>query len=435
MNPVPESEASFDEETSAVAGTAELTAELTADPITGAMPAAAESGRRGSGPRAVRRGRRRRYFWRALLAVFVLVVGYVGVTLVPYLTAPGTDPLNARVAEWARDHDLSVLVTWLENETYTPPATGGKLNSGQLAQLKARGETAVGDDEQGARPRLKLAPADRPADIAPFASGAVPGEGVFSPAVIGPLGNPIVETAALRPDADHTSNLAYVAWLNQRALRFTLQPGFQQPGGTWNEPDYLSSDLLPRLVATWNGGFKVDPDDAMGGFYEDGHEAVPLADGKAAEVFYRDGSLKIGQWGRDLTMSPDVSAVRENLNLLVDHGQVTVGPMDGSGADWGYTIRGWYYIARSGVGMTANGDIVYVGGTELSVYTLAKLLKAAGAVSGMELDINPDWTSFMTYNGLQNAQHPAAQKLWDFNQPSDRYYSPSDRDFVTVHAR
>jgi hypothetical protein len=416
MNPVPEPEASLDE--------THATDEPTEEP--------GGEDERPSGRGRKRRSRRRRYLWRGLLGVFLLVVGYVGVTLVPYLTAPGTDPLNARVAEWARDHDMSMIVTWLENETYTPPATGGKLDPAQLAQLKARGEAG---DEGGSRTKLKLAPADRPVDITPFAAGAVPGEGVFSPTVIGPQGNPIVESAALRPDADHTSNLAYVAWLNQRALRFTLNPGYQQPGGTWNEPDYLSPDLLPRLVATWNGGFKVDPDDAMGGFYEDGHEAVPLVDGKAAEVFYKDGRLKIGQWGRDLSMDPTVAAVRENLNLLVDHGEVTVGPYDGSGADWGYTIRGWYYIARSGVGMTAKGDIVYVGGSELSVYTLAKLLKAAGAVYGMELDINPDWTSFMTYNGLQNPQHPVPQKLWEFDQPADRYYSPSDRDFVTVHAR
>lgn len=418
MNPVPEPEASASE--------ANATIELNAEqPDAGA----------GSGAAPKPRGsRRRRYLWRGLIGVFVLLFGYIGVTLVPYLTAPGTDPLTARVAEWARDHDMSMIVTWLENETYTPPATGGTLDPSELAQLKARGEAATGDDA-GARAKLKLAPADRPEDIVPFAAGTVPGEGVFSPSVIGPLGNPIVESAALRPDADHTADLAYVAWLNQKALRFTLNPGYQQPGGTWNEPDYLSSDVLPRLVATWNGGFKVDPDDAMGGYYEDGHEAVALTDGKAAEVFYTDGTLKIGEWGRDLTMSPKVAAVRENLNLLVDQGELKVGPYDGSGADWGYTVKGWYYIARSGVGMTANGDIVYVGGSQLSVYTLAKLLKAAGAVYGMELDINPDWTSFMTYNGLQNPQHPAAQKLWEFNQPADRYYSPSDRDFVTVHAR
>jgi hypothetical protein len=368
---------------------------------------------------------------RAVLGVVVLFVGYVGVTLTPYLTAPGTDPFDARVAEWARDHHLGMAVTWLENETYRAPATGGKLNADQLAQLQSK----KGAANRGGEDNLRLAPEDIPADIVPIAAGTIPGEGVFAPAVVGPHGDPVVETAALRPDAEHTSSLAYVAWLDQKALTFTLHPGFQQPGGSWNEPDHLSAAMLPRLVATWNGGFKVEPDDAMGGFYEDGRTAVPLVDGKAAEVFYKDGSLKIGKWGRDLTMSDDVAAVRENLNLLVDDGGVTVGPYDGSGGDWGYTIRGSYYIARSGVGITAKGDIVYVGGTELSVYTLAKLLKAAGAVYGMELDINPDWTSFMTYNGLQNPQKPVPQKMWNFNQPANRYFSASDRDFVSVHAR
>jgi hypothetical protein len=408
MNPVPESEASV------------------AEPeLTTAQAGAATS----QDTKRARRGKRRKYVLRSLLAVLVLVLGYVGLTLTPYLTAPGTDPLGARVAEWARDHHMSMLVTWLENESYTAPATGGKLNAAELAQLRSKKQQTAG----GAR--KNLAPADAPRNITPFAVGTIPGEGVFSPVVLGPLGNPVVETAALRPDAEHTSSLAYVAWLNQRALSFTLDPGYEQPGGTWKEPDWLTPASRARLVATWNGGFKVDPDDAMGGFYEDGRTAVPLVDGKAAEVFYKDGSLRIGEWGRDLTMSPNVAAVRENLNLLVDDGTLAVGPDDGSGAEWGYTIRGWYYIARSGVGITAEGDIVYVGGTELSVYTLAELLKAAGAVYGMELDINPAWTSFMTYNGLQNPANPAPTKMWDFDQPADRYYAPSDRDFVSVHAR
>jgi hypothetical protein len=408
MNPVPESEASVAE-----------------SELTTAQAGAVTS----QDPKKARRRKRRRYVLRSLLAVLVLVVGYVGFTLTPYLTAPGTDPLGARVAEWARDHHMSMLVTWLENESYTAPATGGKLSSAELAQLQTKRQQLAGAEN------LKLAPADAPRNITPFAIGSIPGEGVFSPAVLGPLGNPVVETAALRPDAEHTSNLAYVAWLNQHALSFTLNPGYEQPGGNWNEPDWLGPAARARLVATWNGGFKVDPDDAMGGFYEDGRTAVPLVDGKAAEVFYKDGSLKIGAWGRDLTMTPDVAAVRENLNLLVDGGTLAVGPDDGSGAEWGYTIRGWYYIARSGVGITAKGDIVYVGGTELSVYTLAKLLKAAGAVYGMELDINPDWTSFMTYNGLKNPVNPTPTKMWDFDQPADRYFAPSDRDFVSVHAR
>jgi hypothetical protein len=125
--------------------------------------------------------------------------------------------------------------------------------------------------------------------------------------------------------------------------------------------------------------------------------------------------------------------VRQNLSLLVDNGQLAVGPGDGSSAQWGYTIKNSYFIARSGVGMTAKGDIVYVSGKFLSVYTLAKLLQAAGAVDAMELDINPDWVSFMSYGG--DPANPTITKLWDFTQPKDRYFQPSDRDFVSVAKR
>jgi Phosphodiester glycosidase len=195
----------------------------------------------------------------------------------------------------------------------------------------------------------------------------------------------------------------------------------------------VPADRLAGLAATWNGGFKVTPDDALGGFYADGRTAAPLVAGKAAEVFFQNGSMRIGRWGTEVTMAPEVVGVRENLNLLVDGGRVQVGPGDGSSVQWGYTINNSYFIARSGVGMTATGDIVYVGGQGLSVYTLAQLLKAAGAVEGMELDINPDWVSFMTYSGT--AADPAPTKLWDFVQPADRYLQPSDRDFVSVSVR
>lgn len=398
------------------------------------------------------RRRRPKYALRALLVALLLLVGYTAVTMYPYITGPGTDPLNARVAEWARDHGMSTLVTWLENESYTAPPTGGNLSASQLALLKSKAKSGVrhgqGQGQGQGQPAKTsaqgkkasgasaVAPAaDLPPDIAPLAAGRIAGEGVWQPAVLNAAGAPVVETAALRPDSQHTSALAYAAWLDQKALRFSLYPGYQQPGGSWSMPDELTEDQRPGLVASWNGGFKVRPDDALGGFYADGRTAVPLTPDRAAEVFYTDGSMKVGLWDRDESMQPNVAAVRENLNLLVDNGRVAVGEYDGSGAQWGYTIMGWYYIARSGVGMTANGDIVYVAGSELSVYTLAQLLKAAGAVYAMELDINPSWVSFMTYNGIADPADPTPTKLWDFNQSANRYFEPSDRDFVAVHAR
>ena len=384
--------------------------------------------RRGKRPRRqLTRGRRiRRGMFRSALLILVIVLGYVGYTIEPYLTYAGSDTVAARVAEWGRDHHLSWAVTWLENTTYKAPPVGGKLSNQQVKQLQG----ATISPSRAAEEEL-------PQTIPPLAAGTVPDEGVWHPAVTDSSGVPIVEWAGLRPDAQHTSDLAYVAWMNQKALTFQLHPGSQQPGGSFSTPDELAPGDRAGLVATWNGGFKVNPNDSLSGYYEDGKTVRALVDGKASEVFYRDGSVKIGKWGRDVSMTPQVTGVRQNLSLLVDQGSVMSAGNSGSGSQWGLTVNNAFFVPRSGVGVTAKGDVVYVGGADLSVDTLAQLLKQAGAVNAMELDINADWTSFMYYTvpRAADAANPIPNKLWQFAQPADRYYQPSSRDFVAVYQR
>ena len=399
-----------------------------------APPSVPANRRKGKKPRKGRKVRKpltrarriRRFMFRSVLLVFVVVFGYVAYTIEPYFTYPGSDTISARVAEWGRDHHLSWAVTWLENSTYKAPPVGGKLSGQQVKQLQ--GVTV--DPAQAAKDEL-------PADIPPLAAGAVPGEGVWHPAVYGKAGVPVIEYAGLRPDAQHTADLAYVAWMNEKSLSFQLHPGSQQPGGTFPTPDVLAAGSRSGLVATWNGGFKVNPNDSLSGYYEDGRTVRALVDGKASEVFYKDGSIKIGAWGQGLSMDPTVVGVRQNLSLLVSDGQVTAAANSGSGAEWGVTVNNAFFVPRSGVGVTAKGDIVYVGGPDLSVASLADLLKRAGAVDAMELDINADWTSYMYYNvpGNGDPADPVPTKLWDFLQPADRYYQPSSRDFVAVYVR
>ena len=52
---------------------------------------------------------------------------------------------------------------------------------------------------------------------------------------------------------------------------------------------------------------------------------------------------------------------------------------------------------RSGLGVTANGALVYVGGPGLDIVDLANILVKAGAVRAMELDINTDWVNYSIY--------------------------------------
>ena len=111
-------------------------------------------------------------------------------------------------------------------------------------------------------------------------------------------------------------------------------------------------------------------------------------------MVYPNGTSTVGKWGQDVTMTPDVVSVRQNLDLLVDGGQPVPGLNATDTSQWGYTLGNQVYVWRSGLGVTADGALVYVGGPGLNITDLADLLARAGAVRAMELDINTDWVNF-----------------------------------------
>jgi hypothetical protein len=214
-------------------------------------------------------------------------------------------------------------------------------------------------------------------------------------------------------------------------LNFSLHPGYSDPGnaGAWHAQDSVGS-RLKGLVATWNGGFKIK--DAKGAFYLNGKQAGPLTKGAASVVIYKDRTIKLGSWGRDFTMTSNVVAVRQNLKLLVDHGKIAKNVDGAVQSNWGATIKGAYFVWRSGLGIRADGNLVYVAGDALSVRDLAVLLKNAGAIEGMQLDINPAWISYMWYShGSKVTPH----KLVNFQRPADRYLTATSRDFFAAYLR
>jgi hypothetical protein len=265
----------------------------------------------------------------------------------------------------------------------------------------------------------------------------VPGEGVFTPRV-SVDGRPALQTALLRPDAQHTSFLAGVAWMSSALLSFVQHPGATDPGqlDRWRQPATVPVAMRTGLVATFNSGFKIA--DSRGAFYQDGSTVGSFRDGAASMVIYRDGHLDIGAWGTEVRMSAAVRSVRQNLTLLVDGGRLSPDIDRPGKAAWGATIGNAAFVWRSGVGVTAAGDVVFVAGDALSARSLGELLVRAGAVRAMELDINRSWVSFMWY-GSGNAPATPAQavphKLVGFERPAERYFSVNNRDFFAVYAR
>jgi hypothetical protein len=337
------------------------------------------------------------------------------------LTAPGKDPIAARLAEWARDHGLAVLVLALEKLQYDAhqPKVGGAPPAGLLRPTES---------PPPARPAVAFPPRLRPIVTPPL-----PGEGTWH-TLVRVHGQPAVQAAYLRPDRRHTSYLTGVAWLSRRLLRFQLHPGWDQPGGRWSVPDWIAPGKRRGLVATWNGAFKMP--DAHGGFFLDGRTAGVLRRGAASEVFYRNGSMTVGAWGREVRMTPSVVGVRQNLGMLIDHGRIAQNVNRNVEFNWGLTLGGAYYIFRSGVGVTRQGDVLYASGDALSAYTLARVLHRAGCVRAMELDINPAWLSFMTYHADGHPARPTPRLLLpDYQRPANRYYTHTSRDFVAAYAR
>ncbi|CAG7656049.1 phosphodiester glycosidase family protein [Actinacidiphila bryophytorum] len=373
--------------------------------------------------------RRRRLVTRGITGVCVVCVGTLGWSVGQALTYPGKDSTAARLAEWARDHELGFVVNKLEDMQYSmnPPKVGGDLPADALARMKATQGTVPTPAHVPAQPLVPLRDPMRP-----LVSPALPGEGVYR-TLAAAHGQPIVQGTYVRPDGEHTSYEAAVAWISGKYSRFQLHPGFREPGGTFDVPPTIPEGQRTGLVATWNGGFRITDGGSRGGFYLDGRTAGELRDGAASEVFYRDGSIRIGVWGRDVRMTPDVTGVRQCLELMVDGGRVV--PDIGDDSKWGVSDQSRMYVPRSGVGVTAQGDVVMVVGQALSAQTLAQLMQRAGAVRAMPLDMNRAWPSFMSYDGSRTPADPKPTNILDFEDPPDRYYTQATRDFVAVYAR
>jgi hypothetical protein len=372
--------------------------------------------------------RRRRLKLGVLLGLVALLL-WLAVSLGGALTNPALgSSLTSRVAEWAREHGGSSVVNWAENEWYShhPPKVGGKLPAGAIKPVHSVSTPqAVGP--------AHLPP---PSPIQPFASPAVAGEGQWSPAgrLVG--GIPAIYETTLRPDAIHTSYVVGVAWMDTELLKATLYSGSQIPGGgPYPNTAPIQPTAATSLVAAFNAGFLMSA--ANGGYYTDGKTVLPLRSGAASFVVYSNGSSTVGEWGRDVSMTPNVVSVRQNLDLVVDNGKPVPGLNASDTTQWGATLGGAVYVWRSGLGVTADGALVYVGGPGLNITDLANLLVRAGAVRAMELDINTDWVNFSTYQP-STPKGPASpangtEMLSNMTGTPSRYFeSWWARDFITM---
>jgi hypothetical protein len=221
---------------------------------------------------------------------------------------------------------------------------------------------------------------------------------------------------------------------NQRLLQLRLHSGTVDAGSSgWRYGPAIAGAERRFLVAAFNGGFRLDV--GAGGFYSYGRTGYPLAAGQASIVTYSDGFTDIGSWHEGVPAAgKQVVSVRQNLHLLINRGQPAVDL--GCLLCWGATLGGVVDPARSALGITAHGRLVWAGGENLTVSALADALLSARVVRAVELDINPEWVAAYLY-GHRGGHGPLAPVPIVPGQPGipGQFLVPWSRDFFMIVAR
>ena len=277
----------------------------------------------------------------------------------------------------------------------------------------------------------------RPTSVQPYPGSTLAGQGAWRAAGRLVHGVPAVYTTTLRLPGP-TTVVAGLAWMDTSLLRARLYSGSLSPGGLfWKFTAPVSPGAARSLVAAFNGGYLLKV--SNGGYLSEGHLVAPLRVGAASLVIYRNGSLNVGQWARDVGMTSNVVAVRQNLTLLVDHAHIVSGLNPADIAAWGAALNNVVNTPRSGLGVTASGALVYVEGP-MNIVQLAQLLVRAGAVRAMTLDMNPLWPIFATYappsaGGLASPSNGRVLTPTMLQTPA-RFFQPAyARDFVTMSVK
>jgi hypothetical protein len=365
-------------------------------------------------------------FWRRarrilLLAAIACLIP-TGVSYLSAMTKAHNVGLGVSSVEWLRQNGGNPIVSQIENWYYTlnEPERGGPA----LHSLPQVGVAAAGEEGQSAK-------AYRPPGVKPLIQPALPGEGVWKKAAANAGSRPPVLLTTFRSDPEYPQFVAGVAWIDSSRTQLVYVPGLAEPPPplAHRGPAEVPQSMRKRVVATFNGGFPLETSNA--GLIYRGRVRETMVNGIATVVEYRDGRIDIVRWHQGPGAPANVWFAKQNLPPIIEEGKLN--PNLSDGPKWGETVDNAVRVWRSGIGIDSHGNLLYAAANYQTVESLAKVLQRAGAVRALELDINEDWTSFISY------RHPGAGEpsnlLPEMLRPPERYLTPDERDFFAVYLR
>ena len=216
--------------------------------------------------------------------------------------------------------------------------------------------------------------------------------------------------------------------------------GSQDPPGvaTRVPPDAQShidpaTEEMAGVVAAFNGGFKVAA--KAGGAVADGLIVSSLLPGMATIALDRFGHWEMGTWGQPGFPSSNFSPVslRQNLPPLVAAGVVAPSAVANAWMQWGDPLHGNPVQPRSGLGVDAAGNLLYLAPIKgVLPKQLGDAMVALHVRYGMELDMNPYWPTLGASFIPLHTAGPLPVQIPNSSHDPSMYFTAWERDFFVA---
>jgi hypothetical protein len=288
-----------------------------------------------------------------------------------------------------------------------------------------------------------------PAPIAPIWKNPEPGEGAWEAVAYPWLKRLAIPNAAglaaappyfyrttVRPDPDRPYAKVLVVAMDMRQLELNMEAGVEDPkpltGNRGAGKIPRDPKILNRVVAAFNGAFKTTHGEY--GMMVNRRVLLPPKAGGATLVVTADRRVGMGTWGASTDVPPDLISFRQNLEPLVEDGRL----FPSGRTQWGWQLPGTSMMTeRSGVCVTASGQLRYLWGDEVSAVTLGKAMNSAGCTYGMHLDMNPHHTGFVfaSVRSYANKDYDVKLLTPEMEITAERYLEWSPKDFFYLMLR
>ena len=274
--------------------------------------------------------------------------------------------------------------------------------------------------------------------VPPSARSAEPGDGEWTPfgSARTSSGRALLYSTKLHPHPTSRFVTLTLVAIDLGATRLGFMPGVLDVGA---QKVPFEAGLVPaaereQTLAAFNGGFM--PRHGRWGMVRGETTVVPPRE-PGCTIALSENEVRIRSWSVVAAEASRWSALRQTPPCLVEQGALHPLLLKGQDKAWAGHTPGVVTRRRSAIGINREGTVLFYGvGVETPARLLAEGMLASGAHDAAELDINWNWTRFLTFAKNADGELRVDASLVDVEYSNRAYIErASERDFFYVVRR